>query len=94
VIQPPGGEDWRGFTGEGTAVNSGPFDSLPTAEFKKRITAWLAKLPAMARGGKVNDIDGVRIEIGGFGTVADEQRARADACFDRGLAFAAASRRS
>jgi leucyl-tRNA synthetase len=26
---------------EGTAVHSGPFTGLPTAEFKKRITAWL-----------------------------------------------------
>jgi leucyl-tRNA synthetase len=40
------------FTGEGTAVNSGSFDGLPTAEFKKKITAWLQE-----RGqgqGKVN----------------------------------------
>jgi leucyl-tRNA synthetase len=29
------------FSGEGTAFNSGPFDGLPTAEFKKKITAWL-----------------------------------------------------
>ena len=29
------------FTGEGYAVNSGPFNGLPTAEAKKRITAWL-----------------------------------------------------
>jgi leucyl-tRNA synthetase len=29
------------FAGEGWAVNSGPYDGLPTAEFKKRITAWL-----------------------------------------------------
>lgn len=29
------------FVGEGVAVNSGQFDGLPTAEFKKRITAWL-----------------------------------------------------
>jgi len=41
VVQPPGDEDWRGYTGDGTAVNSGQFDGLPTAEFKKRITAWL-----------------------------------------------------
>ncbi len=41
VVQPPGGEDWRGFVGEGTAVNSGAFDGLPTAEFKKKITEWL-----------------------------------------------------
>ncbi len=41
VVQPPGDEDWRGFTGDGTAINSGEFDGLPTAEFKKRIIAWL-----------------------------------------------------
>ena len=29
------------FTGEGTAVNSGPLDGLPTAEAKRKITAWL-----------------------------------------------------
>jgi leucyl-tRNA synthetase len=29
------------FVGEGIAVNSGRFDSLPTAEFKEEITAWL-----------------------------------------------------
>jgi len=31
------------FTAEGTAVNSGPYDGLATAEFKKRITADLAE---------------------------------------------------
>ncbi len=41
VVQPPGDEDWRGFVGEGKAVNSGAYDGLPTAEFKKRITDWL-----------------------------------------------------
>jgi leucyl-tRNA synthetase len=41
VVQPPGNEDWRGFVGEGVAVNSGKFDGLPTAEFKKQITGWL-----------------------------------------------------
>ncbi|HPC19013.1 MAG TPA: leucine--tRNA ligase [Kiritimatiellia bacterium] len=39
VVQPPAGEDWRGFVGDGIAVNSGAYDGLPTAEFKKRITA-------------------------------------------------------
>jgi leucyl-tRNA synthetase len=29
------------FVGDGTAINSGPFDGLPTAEFKQKITAWL-----------------------------------------------------
>jgi len=31
------------FTGEGTAVNSGPLDGLPTAEAKQKITAWLTE---------------------------------------------------
>jgi len=41
VVAPPedSDEDWRGFTGEGTAVNSGEYDGLATAEFKKTITA-------------------------------------------------------
>ncbi len=38
VVQPPEGEDWRGFEGEGTAVNSGDYDGLPTPEFKRTIT--------------------------------------------------------
>jgi leucyl-tRNA synthetase len=29
------------FVGEGVAMNSGPFDGLKTADFKKRITQWL-----------------------------------------------------
>ncbi len=29
------------FTGDGIAVNSGPYDGMTTAEFKKKITAWL-----------------------------------------------------
>jgi len=41
VVQPPEGVDWRGYTGDGAAVNSGAYDGLPTEEFKKRITAWL-----------------------------------------------------
>ncbi len=41
VVRPPGNEDWRGFVGDGVAVNSGEFDGLTTAEFKKRITTWL-----------------------------------------------------
>ncbi|MCH2062538.1 MAG: leucine--tRNA ligase [Roseibacillus sp.] len=41
VVAPPAGENWQGFTGEGTAVNSGPLDGLPTSEAKKAITAWL-----------------------------------------------------
>lgn len=40
VVQPP--QPVEGcFTGEGTAVNSGPLDGLPTAEAKQKITAWL-----------------------------------------------------
>lgn len=31
------------FTGEGTAINSGPLDGLPTAAAKNKITAWLAE---------------------------------------------------
>ncbi len=29
------------FTGEGQAINSGPFNDLPTTEFKQKITDWL-----------------------------------------------------
>ncbi|MEN6663764.1 MAG: leucine--tRNA ligase [Phycisphaerae bacterium] len=43
VVEAPGGADWRGFIGDGTAVNSGPYDGLPTQEFKTRITEWLAE---------------------------------------------------
>jgi leucyl-tRNA synthetase len=51
VVRPP--EAWLAATGstlerpteayteEGVAIHSGPFDGLSTAEFKKRITAWL-----------------------------------------------------
>ncbi|MCP4590553.1 MAG: leucine--tRNA ligase [bacterium] len=31
------------FAGDGTALNSGEFDGLTTAEFKEKITAWLAE---------------------------------------------------
>jgi len=46
VVQPPDPQtDWHGFTGDGVAVNSANFeiglDGLPTAEAKKKITAWL-----------------------------------------------------
>ena len=41
VVQPPEGTDWRGYVGDGIAVNSGRFDGLTTAEFKRKITAWL-----------------------------------------------------
>jgi leucyl-tRNA synthetase len=36
-----GGRKHYPFVGEGTAINSGPFNGLPTAEFKHKITAWL-----------------------------------------------------
>jgi leucyl-tRNA synthetase len=39
VVQPPGGIDWRGYVEDGVAVNSGPYDGLPTAEFAAKITA-------------------------------------------------------
>ena len=38
VVAPPEGVDWKGYVGEGTAVNSGRYDGLTTAEFKKQIT--------------------------------------------------------
>jgi len=46
VVQPPDAKtDWQGFTDEGTATNSVneefSLDGLPTAEAKKKITAWL-----------------------------------------------------
>ncbi len=46
VVQPPDAKtDWQGFCDEGTAVNSAnaeiSLDGLPTAEAKRRITAWL-----------------------------------------------------
>ncbi len=50
VVEPPDPQDAervdRGelcFTGDGTAINSGPFSGLPTQEFKEKITAWLAE---------------------------------------------------
>ncbi len=46
VVQPPDPQtDWRGFVGDGTAVNSAnagvSLDGLPTPEAKRKITAWL-----------------------------------------------------
>jgi leucyl-tRNA synthetase len=46
VVQPPDSKtDWQGFIDEGTAVNSTSpeisLDGLPTAEAKRKITAWL-----------------------------------------------------
>ncbi len=39
VVEPPTGQDWRGFVGDGAAVNSGDYTGLGTAEFKRRIAA-------------------------------------------------------
>ena len=39
VVAPPDDADWRGYVGEGTAVNSGPYDGMATAEFIEKITA-------------------------------------------------------
>jgi leucyl-tRNA synthetase len=36
-----GGKKHYPFVGEGTAINSGSFNGLPTTEFKRRITEWL-----------------------------------------------------
>ena len=41
VVQASGGGESLGFTGNGTAVNSGFLDGLPTPEAKAKITAWL-----------------------------------------------------
>jgi leucyl-tRNA synthetase len=41
VVQPQGAEEWRGFTGAGTAVNSGFLDGLKTPEAKAKMIAWL-----------------------------------------------------
>ena len=41
VVQAPGSGESLGFTGNGTAVNSGFLDGLPTPEAKAKITAWL-----------------------------------------------------
>ena len=45
VVQPPEGQDWRGFVEDGISVNSASagisISGLPTPEAKKNITAWL-----------------------------------------------------
>ncbi len=42
VVQPPDAKtDWQGFTDDGTAINSGFLNGLPTPEAKRKITAWL-----------------------------------------------------
>jgi len=43
VVAPPGKQDWRGYVDDGTAVNSGPYDGLATADFKRRVTEDLAR---------------------------------------------------
>ena len=46
VVQPPPGVDvpaGHAFVDEGTAINSGPYTGLPTAEFKRKVTADLAE---------------------------------------------------
>jgi leucyl-tRNA synthetase len=47
VVEPPAGKDWLGFTDDGVAVNSANAEisltGLPTAEAKKKITAWLTE---------------------------------------------------
>ena len=35
VVDPPEGEEWQGFTGEGTAINSGMLDGLPSSEARR-----------------------------------------------------------
>ena len=49
VVQAPGGGESLGFTGNGTAVNSGFLDGLPTPEAKAKITAWLEE-KALGKG--------------------------------------------
>ncbi|MEI6713364.1 MAG: leucine--tRNA ligase [Verrucomicrobiota bacterium] len=41
VVQPPTEETWQGFTGEGTAVNSGFLDGLSTSDAKRKMAEWL-----------------------------------------------------
>jgi len=42
VVQPNDAKtEWQGFTDDGKSVNSGFLNGLPTAEAKKKITAWL-----------------------------------------------------
>jgi leucyl-tRNA synthetase len=45
VVQPPEGKEWKGYTDDGTSVNSASsevsLNGLSTPEAKKKITAWL-----------------------------------------------------
>lgn len=43
VVEAPEGNEDKCFTGEGTAINSGFLDGLPTPEAKQKITGWLAE---------------------------------------------------
>lgn len=43
VVEPPQGQDWKGYVGNGIAVNSGEYNGLTTAEFQQRIIARLEK---------------------------------------------------
>jgi len=49
VVLPPDDEEWRGFVGDGTAVNSDFLNDLTTPQAKKHITAWLEE-KALGRG--------------------------------------------
>ena len=52
VVQPPGDLEWRGFVGDGVAVNSGFLDGLSTPDAKSKIIAWLEERGVGA--GRVN----------------------------------------
>ncbi len=41
VVEPPAGTEWRGYTDDGVAVNSGFLNGLTTPEAKQKISAWL-----------------------------------------------------
>ncbi len=41
VVEPPAGKNWQRFTDDGTVINSGFINGLPTQEAKKKITDWL-----------------------------------------------------
>ena len=43
VVQPNGKENWQGFTGNGTAVNSDFLNGLKTRDAKKKIITWLVE---------------------------------------------------
>jgi leucyl-tRNA synthetase len=43
VVQPKSDEEWQGFTGNGTSINSGFLDGLKTKDAKKKIIHWLGE---------------------------------------------------